>query len=84
MERMFDKDSFLDEITSEAEAKSAYDYFTSNLHNFRSELASEGLNHEEVEKEVRQCWENLIKSSQRVGFANGHIVRMAKLYKIKK
>jgi hypothetical protein len=82
MEQLFDKDSFTDEITNASEAQAAYSYFTHNLSNFRSQLSSEGRSYSDYEKEVRQCWENLLKSSQRVGFMNGHLERMAKKYNI--
>lgn len=79
-ELMFDGDSFLDEITSASEAKSAYDYFTSNLTAYRHQLAEHGLSYEEVQNHVRQCWKNLLKSSQSVGYTNNHLVRIAKQY----
>lgn len=82
IEHMFDKDSFTDEITSSSEAQAAYSYFAHNLTTFKAQLASEGLSYEQVGERVRQCWANLIQSSQRVGFLNGHLQRMAKLYKV--
>lgn len=79
-EHMFGKESFTDEITNAAEAKSAYHYFTHNLTTFQHELASEGKSYEEMQEILRQCWLNLIKSSQRVGFTNDHLERVAKNY----
>lgn len=81
-ERLFDSHSFQEEITNASEAKATYDYFVSNLTAFKHELAEEGLSYENTEKEVRQCWENLIKSSQKVGYINSHMERMAKKYGI--
>jgi hypothetical protein len=78
---MFDKDSFKKEITSKEEAKAAYSYFSHNLTSFRSQLASSGMSYEDVEETIRQCWLNLIESSQRVGFTNGHMERMEEMYK---
>jgi hypothetical protein len=80
IEHMFDSDSFKEEITSKEDAQAAYNYFAHNLTDFRSQLASSGMDYEEVEDRIRQCWLNLIESSQRVGFTNGHLERMAKLY----
>jgi hypothetical protein len=80
-EHMFDKDSFKEEITSKEEAQAAYNYFAHNLTDFRSRLASSGMSYEEVEETIRQCWLNLIESSQRVGFTNGHLERMEEMYK---
>lgn len=79
-ENMFDNDSFQDEITSTSEARASYDYFTSNLTAFRSQLANRGLTYDEIENEVRQCWLNLLKSCQRVGYTNSHLERIAKKY----
>ena len=83
-EHMFDGDSFQEEITSASEAQAAYNYFTHNLTDFRHQLASEGETYEQVEETIRQCWMNLLKSSQRVGYTNDHLERMAQLYKEKK
>ena len=80
-ELMFDGDSFQDEITNASEAKSCYNYFTSNLTGFRHQLAESGLSYEEVENRVRQCWMNLVESSKKVGYSNGHLTRMAEKYK---
>lgn len=80
MERMFDNHSFTDEITNASEAKSCYKYFAHNVSKFRQELAEEGLSYDEIEKEVRQCWINLLNSCHRVGFMNGHLERIAKHY----
>lgn len=81
MEPMFDSHSFKEEITSTSEAESCYNYFTNNLTAFRHELADAGKSYEDIEKEVRQCWENLLESCQRVGYSNGHLKRMADKYK---
>lgn len=81
-ESMFDSNSFQDEITNTSEAQASYSYFTHNLTAFRHELAEQGLSYEEVEKEVRQCWINLLHSCSRVGFMNGHLESMAKQYGI--
>lgn len=81
MEKLFDSDSFTTEITSASEAQSAYNYFTSNLTAFRHQLADEGLSYDEIANTVRQCWKNLLESSQRVGYSNKHLIRMAKLYR---
>lgn len=81
-EQLFDGDSFQDEITSPSEAQASYSYFAHNLTAFRHELTDKGLSYEEVEKEVRQCWINLLESCQRVGYMNGHLERMAKKYGI--
>ena len=79
-ELLFDNDSFLDEIKSASEAKACYDYFTSNLTAYRHQLAEHGLSYEDVQKQVRQCWKNLLKSSQSVGYTNSHLERMAKQF----
>lgn len=80
VERMFDEHSFHDEITKPSEASSCYNYFASNLPKFRRELQDEGLSYEEIEKEVGQCWLNLLKSCQRVGWTNDHLNQLAKRY----
>lgn len=80
-ERMFDENSFTTEITSKEEAEQAFEYYSKNIQNFLEELTSEGLTFEDAQKEVRQCWENLLKSSQRVGYANARMVRIAKHYR---
>jgi L-rhamnose isomerase len=80
MEMLFDNDSFTDEITSASEAQASYSYYSHNLTAFRHQLADAGLSHEDTEKQVRQCWLNLLKSCQRVGFMNGHLERTAKAY----
>lgn len=79
-ELLFDDNSFLDEIKSTSEAKACYDYFTANLTAYRHQLAESGLSYDEVQKQVRQCWKNLLKSSQSVGYTNSHLERMAKQY----
>jgi L-rhamnose isomerase len=79
-EHMFDKDSFTSEITTAAEAQSAYNYYTHNLTTFQHELASEGKSYEQMQETLRQCWLNLVKSSHRVGFTNDHLERIAKNY----
>jgi len=83
MEKLFDKDSFIDEIKSSSEADSAYKYFAHNLTAYRQELTDEGLSYEDIEKEVRQCWQNLLDSSKRVGYTNSHLERIKALYKLK-
>lgn len=80
MDNMFDNHSFNDEITNASEAKSSYDYYTHNLTAFRHELIDHGYSYEEVENRIRQCWLNLLKSCQRVGYTNGHLERIAKAY----
>ena len=80
MEKLFGGDSFQDEITNASEAQAAYGYFTHNLTGYRHQLADAGLSYEDIEKEVRQCWMNLLKSCQRVGYTNGHLERIAKMY----
>lgn len=80
-EQMFDKDSFQDEITNPSEAQSAYAYFTQNLTAFRHELADKGMSYEAIEKEVRQCWINLLKSCKRVGYTNNHLERIDASYR---
>ena len=80
MERMFDKDSFLEEITKPSEAQSCYRYFAGNLPKFERELQDEGLGYEEVQSEIRQCWMNLLKSCQRVGWTNAHLNEMARKF----
>jgi hypothetical protein len=77
-EHMFGPESFTSEITSAEEAQSAYNYFTHNLTTFQHQLASEGESYEQMQETLRHCWYNLIQSSQRVGFTNDHLERMAK------
>lgn len=79
-ERMFDVDSFQEEITKPSEALSCYNYFASNLPKFRQELSEEGLSSAEAEGIVKQCWLNLAESSARVGWSNRHLVEIAKRY----
>ena len=82
MERMFDKDSFKDEITSASEAEAAYRYFANNLTAFRAELAQENLSYEDTQKEIGACWANLLKACKRVGYSNKHLEDMAAKYKV--
>lgn len=70
MERMFDRDSFLDEITNKAEAKSCVQYLAHNESQFRRELASEGLSYDEINDEVKAVWKNLLDSCKRVGYSD--------------
>lgn len=79
-ERMFDGHSFHDEITKPSEAYACYEYFASNVSKFKRELQDEGLSYEEIEKEVGQCWLNLLKSCQRVGWTNNHLNELAQKY----
>lgn len=80
MDLMFDGDSFQEEITNKKEASAAYQYFVNNLSGFRNQLSSEGVPYEEAEKTVRQCWINLLKSSERVGYTNSHLERISKAF----
>lgn len=78
-EQMFSNNSFSD-VKSSSEAQSAYNYYVHNLTNFRRSLNEKGLEYSEEENLIRQCWLNLIQSCKKVGYTNGHIERMAKLY----
>jgi len=80
---MFDKDSFLDEVDSPQQARACVDYLALNEHQFRRELANEGLSYDEIEREVRQVWTNLIKSCQRVGYSDSLVRGKAEQYGIK-
>lgn len=73
MERMFDKDSFQDEIVSPAEAQACVSYLARNETKFRKELSTEGLSYEAIEEEVRQVWLNLLKSCNRVGYRDATV-----------
>lgn len=83
-ERMFDKDSFTDEITNAADARQCVDYLASNEHNFRKQLRAEGLGYDEVEAAVAEVWGNLAKSCQRVGYADNWVIHKVKQFGIKK
>lgn len=77
---MFDRESFKDEITSPADAKQCVEYLSSNERNFRKELMAEGLSHEQEEEAVKAVWMNLLKSCQRVGYADAHTTMKAKQF----
>lgn len=70
MDRMFDRESFLDEIKNKADARSCVRYLAHNELNFRKELASEGLSYDEIEDEVKAVWKNLLDSCKRVGYSD--------------
>jgi hypothetical protein len=82
-ERMFDKDSFLDEVDSPGQAEQCVEYLALNEHKFRQELQDEGLSYDEVENELKTVWTNLIKSCQKVGYSDSLIEGKAKRYGIK-
>ena len=81
-DRMFDKDSFLDEVDSPAQARACVDYLALNEHKFRTELENEGLSYDEIENELKQVWTNLIHSCQRVGYSDSLVEGKAKKYGI--
>lgn len=80
MEPMFDKDSFGAEITTPAEAKQCVEYLSGNERNFRKELMDEGLSHEQEEEAVKAVWINLLKSCQRVGYADAMTTAKARQF----
>jgi hypothetical protein len=69
-ERMFDKDSFHDEVDSKEQARECVEYLALNEHTFRMELNSEGLDYDQVEAEVKQVWTNLINACKKVGYSD--------------
>jgi hypothetical protein len=79
-DRMFDTDSFLDEIQTPEEAKACVDFLTANERIFRRQLMDEGLSHEQEEQEVKAVWTNLIKSCRRVGYKDPWVDEKAKRY----
>jgi hypothetical protein len=83
IEKMFDQESFTDEITNTSEAKSAVAYLAHNEGKFRRELNQEGLAYEEVEEIVRQVWTNLLKSCQRVSYSDSTVIRKSKEFNFK-
>lgn len=83
MERMFDKDSFTEEIQNAADAQACVDYLSRNERNFRKELMAEGLSHEQEEQAVKEVWTNLIKSCRRVGFRDEWVDEKARKYGVK-
>lgn len=80
MEPMFDRDSFGAEINTPAEAKQCVEYLSSNERNFRKELMDEGLSHEQENEAVKTVWLNLLKSCQRVGYADTMTTMKAKQF----
>lgn len=80
-ERMFDVDSFQEEITKPSEALACYNYFVNNLPKFRQELSEEGLTYNESERIIGKCWLNLASAGERVGWTNKHIINMVKKYR---
>jgi len=79
-ERMFDQDSFLEEIQTPADARACVDYLAHNEHQFLEELRNEGLSYEERQEALRQVWTNLIKSAQRVGYFDHLLENKAKQF----
>lgn len=84
MDRLFDKDSFQEEITNPSEAKACVDYLATNEHQFRQDLANEGLDYDQREAEMKTVWTNLVKSCQRVGYSDRLVEAKAKQYGVKK
>lgn len=68
--RMFDEDSFTDEIQTVDDAQECVSYLSSNERNFRRALIDEGISHEEEEESVAKVWRNLIGACERVGFSD--------------
>lgn len=80
MDRMFDGSSFQDEITSASEARSCVDYLAQNEHQFRQDLANEGMGYDQREAELQKVWRNLVKSCQRVGYSDSVVKAKEKRY----
>jgi hypothetical protein len=82
MDRMFDADSF-DNLQSAGEVKQAVDYLAHNEIKFREELASEEISYEDIQKEVRQVWSNLIKLCDKFKYTDHIVAHKKKLYSTK-
>lgn len=70
MERMFDTDSFKDEVVDKATAKACVEYLAKNEIGFRKELYDEGLSYEDINEEVKKVWQNLLKACAKVGYSD--------------
>lgn len=81
-DRMFDKDSFHEEVDSPGQARACVEYLALNEHQFRTELSNEGLDYDQVEAEVKQVWSNLIQSCKRVGYSDSLVEGKAKRFGI--
>jgi hypothetical protein len=79
-DRMFSPDSF-DELKDVSEVKSAVSYFSHNEIKFRSQLASEGLTHEEIENIVGQLWVKLLKLCKEYKYSDYIVETKKQIYK---
>lgn len=82
-ERMFDKDSFHDEVDTTGQAEGCVEYLARNEHKFRQELHDEGLSYDEIEAELKTVWTNLLNACKKVGYSDSIVVGKAQRFGVK-
>lgn len=81
---MFDPtSSFTDEITNKGDAEQAVKYLSRNEVGWKSQMASEGKDYDEIQDTAKKVWTNLIKSCRRVKYTDYHVSMKAGQYGLK-
>lgn len=83
VERMFDEESFGEEITNSDEAEACVNYFSHNESKFRYELECEGMEYDGIQLFVKQIWINLLESCKRVGYSDYSVEFKKRQYRYK-
>jgi hypothetical protein len=81
-ERMFDPTSFND-LQDVSEVKSAVVYLAYNESKFRQELASEGMDYDDIQKEVARIWTNLLKLCSKYKYSDYIVQSKKQIYGVK-
>lgn len=70
-DRMFDADSFsTHSLSNVSEVKAAVQYLAKNEVKFRQELASEGVDYDTIQDEVKSVWSSLLKSCAKYKYSD--------------